>query len=132
MLVEVEGTPRGIGRVLRLLQAFLEFPIEHLALLGLRLHLLAEAGLALGGLRAQRAQRRAEVGHRALRRRRLVGDDGAQLGVDRELAVAARAHEREGAVVVRHDVITVARVDDGCTSGACSSTTSASTTSWPS
>src|SRR3989442_5437822 len=109
MLLEVEGPPWGIGRVLRLLEAFLELPIEDLALLGLRLHLLTEARLALGGFRAERAQRLAEIGDRALRRRRLVRDDGTQLDVDRQLAVAARAHDGEGCV--RHGAITVARGD---------------------
>src|SRR5204862_1956791 len=114
MLLEVEGPPRGIRRVLRLLQAFLELPIEQLALLGLRFHLLAEARLALGRFRPERAQRRAKVSDGALGRRRLVRDDGAQLGIDRQLAVAARAHDRERGIGLR--AITVARVERVCTS----------------
>src|SRR2546429_7727308 len=95
MLLEVEGPPRGIGGVLRLLQAFLELPVEQLALLGLRFHLLAEARLALGGFRPERAQRRAKVGDGALGRRRLGRRDGAPLGGRRPRAGAPRAPERE-------------------------------------
>src|SRR2546422_11460311 len=95
MLLEVEGPPRGIGGVLRLLQAFLELPVEQLALLGLRFHLLAEARLALGGFRPERAQRRAKVGDGTLGRRRPGPDGGAHPGGARPPAGATRAHAPE-------------------------------------
>src|SRR5262245_8647294 len=95
MLLEVERPPRGAGVVLGFLEPLLELPVEELALLGLRLHLLPEALLALRGLAIERAEGGAEVGHGALARRLLVGDHGAELRIDGQLAFAAGADDGE-------------------------------------
>src|SRR5882672_519424 len=92
---KIEGSARGVGRILGFLEAFLELSVEQLALLGLGLHLLAEAFFALRRLRPQRVERGAEVLGRAGRGRGLVGDHGLQLGIDGELALAARTGDHE-------------------------------------
>src|SRR5262245_7146981 len=103
--VVVEGPPGRVGRVLGLLEPFLELAVEQLALLPLRLQLLAEAGLPLGGAGVERADGGAEIGHAPLARRVLVGDDSAQLGIDREFSLAAREGDDEADV--SNDVLTV-------------------------
>src|SRR5947207_11884508 len=95
ILLVVERTFRRVGRVLRLLEALLELPVENLSLLALRFHALFEPLLDLRGARAQLVERDAEVGDRARRRRRLVRDEGAQLGIERELGLAAGALDGE-------------------------------------
>src|SRR5881296_3185506 len=95
-LLVVERTLRRVGRVLCLLQALLELAVEELALLPFRLDALAEALLDLSGARAQLVERRPEIFDRPCRRRRLVRDDGPELGVQRELGPASGALDREG------------------------------------
>src|SRR5262249_61294960 len=91
----VEGTARRVRRVLGLLEPFLEFAIEYLALVRLRRASLPESLFALGRLGVQRAEGGVEVGDRALARRLLVGDHRPYLGVDRELRVTAGALDLE-------------------------------------
>src|SRR5262245_6109935 len=95
MLVVVERSPRRGRVVLGLLEAFLELPVEHLGLLGLGLHLLPEALLALRRPRVEGSQRRAQIGQGPLARRLLVGDDDLELGIDRQFGFAARAGNNE-------------------------------------
>src|SRR5262249_48426684 len=95
MLVVVE---RSLGRtriVLGPLEAFLELAVEELALLTLRAELLLEALLALGGPGAKLVEGGAQVVHRSRRRRWHVGDDGFELGVERQLGLAAGALDGE-------------------------------------
>jgi len=91
----LDPATRRVRRVLGLLEPFLELAIEELALVRLRRPRLAKPLLALGGLGAQRAERRVEVGHRALARRLLVGNDRLDLGVNRQLCLTAGALDRE-------------------------------------
>ena len=95
MLLVVERSLRRVGVVLGLLQAFLELAVEQLALLAFGPQLLPEALLALGRLGAEHVEGGAEIVDRSRGRRRLVGDDGPELGVDRELGLAARTLDRE-------------------------------------
>src|SRR5207244_9306945 len=78
-----------------LLQALLELPIEHLALLRLGLQLLLEPLLTLRGLRAELIDGGAEIRGRALPRRLFVGDHRAEVGVDRELGLTTRTRHDE-------------------------------------
>src|SRR6266850_5099924 len=89
----IEGSPGRVGGVLGLLETFLELPVEQLALLSLRLHLLSKAFFTLGGLRPQRVERGPQILGRAGRRRRLVRDHRFQLGIDGELALTARTRD---------------------------------------
>src|SRR5262245_21963227 len=105
MLLEVERPPRRAGVVLGFLEPLLELAIEELALLRLGLHLLPEALLALRGLAIERAEGGAEVGHGALAGRLLVGDHGAELRIDGQLAFTAGTDDGERR---RHGVFTLA------------------------
>src|SRR5207302_1523958 len=98
ILLVVEGALRRVGRVLRLLQALLEFAVEELALLPLGLDALAEALLDLGRARAKLVERSAQIRDGARRRRWLVRDHGPELRVQRELGLTARALDGEGRV----------------------------------
>src|SRR6267143_4109068 len=109
ILFVIEGTLRRVGRVLRLLEPLLELAVEELALLALCFHALLEPLLDLSGARAQLVERGAEIGDRARRRRRLVRDEGAQLGVERELGLAAGALDGEG--FLRHAPNLTARLE---------------------
>src|SRR5256712_4335566 len=95
MLLVIERSLRRRGVVLGLLQPLLELAVEKLALLSLGAELLLEALLALGGLGAKLVERGAEIVDRARRRWRLVRDEGAELRVQRELGLAARALDGE-------------------------------------
>src|SRR5947209_5047621 len=77
MLLVIERSLRRRGVVLGLLQPLLELAVEKLALLSLGAELLLEALLALGGLGAK------------------LVEDGAELRVQRELSLAARALDGE-------------------------------------
>src|SRR5262245_70975 len=95
MLVVVERSLRWTRVVLGSLQPLLELAIEQLALLALGAKLLLEALLSLGRPAAELVERGAEIVHRPRRGRRLVRDDRPQLGVERELGLAARTLDRE-------------------------------------
>src|SRR5690348_8285508 len=107
MLVVIE---RSLGRpriVLGPLEALLEFAVEQLALLALGAELLLEALLALCGPAAKLVEGGAQIIDGPRRRRRHVRDDGLELGVERELGLAARALDGERRV--RHGVKLAAR-----------------------
>src|SRR4029434_5449222 len=106
LLVVVRSFGRP-GIVLGLLEAFLEFPVEELALLALGPELLLEALLPLGGLGAKLVERGAQIVDGARRGRCLVRDDGSKLRVERELGLAARALDGERRV--RHGATLAAR-----------------------
>ena len=91
MLLVVERSLRWARIVLGLLQALLELAVEQLALLALGAELLFEALLTLGGLAAKLVERGPQVVDGPRRGRCLVRDDGPELGVERELGLAARA-----------------------------------------
>src|SRR5437867_3079170 len=95
MLLVVERSLRRPGGILGLFEALLELAVEKLALLALGAELLLEALLALGGLRPELVEGGAEVVDRPRGRRRLVRDDGLELGIQRELRLAARTLDRE-------------------------------------
>src|SRR5215475_10689265 len=95
MLVVVERSLGRTGIVLGLLEALLELAVEQLALLALGAELLLEALLSFGGPRAKLVEGGAQVVDGTPRRRWLVRDDGPELGVERELGLAAGALDGE-------------------------------------
>src|SRR5690348_11155016 len=102
MLVVIERSLGRPGIVLGPLEALLELAVEQLALLALGAQLLLETLLALGGPGAKLVEGRAQIVDGARRRRRNVRDDGLEVGVERELGLAARALDGERRV--RHGV----------------------------
>src|SRR5262245_6723102 len=71
----------GLARVvLGLLEAFLEHPIQHLALGLLRFELVLEVLFPLRGLARKRRECLVQTDARALPRRLLVGDHGLESG----------------------------------------------------
>src|SRR5262245_18596754 len=106
LLVVVQSLGRT-GIVLGPLEAFLELPVEQLALLALGPELLLEALLPLGGLAAELVERGAQIVDGPRRGRRLVRDHGAKLRIERELGLAARALDGERRV--RHGATLAAR-----------------------
>src|SRR5262245_34067308 len=102
-LLVVVGPARWVGRVFGLLQPFLELPVEQAALLGLRGHPLAEALFAIGGPREQLVEGVAQALALALTGWRLMRDDRAQLAVQGQRGLTARAGDGEG--LARHDRI---------------------------
>src|SRR5437773_10967291 len=95
MLLVVERSLRRVGRVLGLLQTFLEFAVAQLALVAFGAELLLEALLALGRPRPELVEGRTQAVDGAGRQRRFVHDQGAQQRVQRTLRLPAGTLDRE-------------------------------------
>src|SRR5262245_54527901 len=107
MLFVVERSPWRPGIVLGPLEAFLELPVQQLALVAFGAQLLLEALLALGGSGPKLVECGAQIVNGPRRRRWDVRDHGSKLRVERELGLAARTLDRERRV--RHGATLAAR-----------------------